>query len=140
MSELAIVKTVFLSAPPDHVWKFLTEKERLATWFYEAGADITGPGDFHLVRNSLGREGEKQIWGEVLEYDPPRKLVHTFTHGGLSNVVTTCTWTLTGMEGGTILRLEHTGFENLDSGGFDMAGNHDKGWDEFFVRLRHVTR
>ncbi len=136
MTTLKIVKTVFLNAPPEHVWRFLTEKDRLALWFHQGSEDLREGGDYVLVSNTLGQEGQRCIWGKILEFDPPRRLVHTFTHEYLNDVETTCTWTLTAVEEGTVLRLEHAGFENVD---FNMGSEHDRGWDEFFIRLRRVT-
>lgn len=139
MSGMKIVKTLFLKAPPDHVWKFLTEKDKLAVWFHGGGEDVQEGGDFVLVSNSLGKEGEKICWGKVIEFDPPRKLVHTFTHNFLNGADTTCEWTLSAVDGGTLLRLEHTGWENAKDQAFALGADHDVGWDEHFARLRKVT-
>lgn len=139
MSDMKIVKTLFLKAPPDHVWKFLTEKDKLAIWFHDAEEDVRKGGDFTLVSNSLGKEGEKLCWGKVIEFDPPRRLVHSFTHNYLQGVETLCEWTLKGADGGTVLRLEHSGWEKVKEGAFANGADHDVGWDEHFVRLRRVT-
>ena len=138
--QMKIVKTIFIKAPAEHVWRYLTEGDKLALWFYRGRADMPQSGDFVLETNSYGKDGEKMIWGEVKESEPPRRLVHGFTHQFLEGVETICAWTLTEEGGGTILTLEHSGFERLAEGAFDMASNHDKGWDEHFLRLRHVAR
>lgn len=138
MTELTIEKTLFLKAPREHVWKFLTEKDKLALWFHEGEEDLQPAGPYALVTNSLGKEGSRLCWGEIIEFDPPSTLVHSFTHEGLSEVETTCRWTLTPAGDGTILRLTHSGFEKA-SEGFKKAADHDVGWDEHFVRLRRVT-
>ena len=79
------------------------------------------------------------ITGKVVEMTAPEKLVHTFTHQWLNNVETLCEWTLEEADGGTILTLTHSGWEKVGEGAFDMAKNHDVGWDEHFARLRRVT-
>ena len=140
MKPMQIVKTIFLKAPPSHVWRFLTEKDKLAIWFHAGEADLEKGGDYAMLTNSLGREGTRMVTGKVLEFDPPKKLVHTFTHKGLDNVETTCTWDLVEAEGCTILTLTHSGWEKLGQKAFEVAANHDTGWDQHFVRLRHVTR
>ncbi len=137
---MKLVKSVFLKAPPTRVWQFLTEADRLAEWFHRGEADLAAEGGYGILTNSLGKEGQRMIWGQVIEFEPPTRLVHTFTHDYLQGTETTCTWTLESAEGGTILRLEHTGFEKLEKGAFDMAAEHDKGWDEHFCRLRLITR
>ncbi|GAB5415801.1 MAG: hypothetical protein Cons2KO_34040 [Congregibacter sp.] len=138
MSTLSLRKTLFIKAPAAHVWKFLTEKEKLAIWFHEGKDDLMPDGPYAVVTNSLGKEGDKLCWGRVLEFDPPSRLVHTFTHTGLQGVETTCEWTLVDVEGGSILTLEHSGFEKIDAG-FKQGADHDIGWDEHFVRLRKVA-
>ena len=139
MTEMKITKTLFLKAPPDHVWKFLTEADRLALWFHKASADLETGGDYVLETNSYGKEGERLCWGKVLEMKKPERLIHTFTHEWLKGVKTTCAWTLEAVKGGTILTLEHTGWEAIADDAFTMAANHDVGWDEHFARLRRVT-
>lgn len=136
---MKLVKTVFLKAPRPHVWRFLTEKDKLALWFHAAASDVKPGGDYTLLTNSHGKDGEKLIWGKALEMTPPSKLVHTFTHNMLKGVETTCAWELAEFDGGTILTLTHTGWEKVGDGAFIMAANHDAGWDEHFVRLRRVT-
>lgn len=139
MTEIKIVKTVFLKAPPQHVWKFLTEPDKLAVWFHQGEGELEIGGDWALLTNSLGKEGERMCWGTVLEIDPPTKLVHTFTHPFLKDVETTCTWTLAAAGDGTVLTLVHEGWDNVEDDPFAMAANHDTGWDEHFARLRRVT-
>lgn len=139
MTALKIVKTIFLKAPPAHVWKFLTEADRLAVWFHQGESDLNEGGDWALLTNSLGKEGERMCWGKVLEMNPPEKLVHTFTHPFLKEVETTCTWTLEAAGNGTVLTLVHEGWEGFEEDPFGMAANHDTGWDEHFARLRRVT-
>ena len=100
--------------------------------------DLKADGTYALVTNSLGKEGSRLCWGKVIEFDPPKKLVHTFTHEGLEGVETTCQWTLIAADGGTVLRLKHSGFE-LAKDGFKGDADHDAGWDEHFTRFRRVT-
>ncbi len=139
MTSLNIVKTVYLKAPPSHVWKFLTEADKLALWFHQGESDLEEGGDWALLTNSLGKEGERMCWGKVLVMRSPEKLVHTFTHPYLNEVETVCTWTLEGVTGGTVLTLVHEGWEKVEENAFAMGADHDIGWDEHFGRLRRVT-
>lgn len=139
MTDMKLVKTVFLKAPRAHVWRFLTEADKLALWFQLGEADLKPGGDYATLTNSYGKEGERVISGKVLEMIPPERLVHTFTHKMLNGVETKCVWELAEFEGGTKLTLTHSGWEKVGEGAFAIAANHDSGWDEFFVRLRRVT-
>lgn len=136
---MKIVKTLFLKAPPEHVWKFLTRADQLALWFHRGGGDLEEGGDYVLETNTYGKDGEKICWGRVLEMKKPERLVHTFTHDHLKGIETTCAWTLEAVESGTILTLVHDGWEKVEENAFGMAADHDSGWDEHFLRLRRVA-
>ncbi|MGE5675574.1 MAG: SRPBCC family protein [Mycobacterium leprae] len=94
------------SSPMERVWRALTNSEAIARWLM--------PNDF---RPELGHKFRFQaqpapgwdgvIDSEVIELDEPRKLVYTWNSRGMNTVVT---WTLEEVNGGTRLRLEHTGF------------------------------
>jgi uncharacterized protein YndB with AHSA1/START domain len=139
MTEMKIIKTLFIKAPPEHVWKFLTQADQLALWFHRARADLTEGGDLILETNSYGKDGDKICWGKVVEMKKPERLVHTFTHQWLKEVETTCTWTLEAVKGGTILTLVHDGWEKVEEDAFAMAADHDEGWHEHLARLRKVA-
>jgi uncharacterized protein YndB with AHSA1/START domain len=100
---------------------------------------VVADGEWALVTNSVGKDGQRMCWGAVHAFEPPARLVHGFTHAGLGHVETICTWELEETEGGTILTLTHDGFEKIGDGAFGSAADHDKGWDEHFARLRRVA-
>jgi uncharacterized protein YndB with AHSA1/START domain len=139
MSEMKIVKTLFLKAPPEHVWVFLTDPDRLAEWFHRGSGELSEGGDWVLQNNSYGKEGDRLCWGKVLEMKKPERLVHTFTHGMLQGVETKCSWTLEKVMGGTILTLVHDGWDKVEEDAFGMAANHDSGWDDHLARMRKVV-
>ena len=136
---MKIVKTIYLKAPPEHVWKYLTEAAKLTTWFHKGGKDLEEGGDYLLLSTKHETDGEKLCWGKVLEAKKPERLVHTFTHGGFQGVESKCVWTLEEVSGGTILTLVHDGWDDVKDGAFELAANHDSGWDDHFSRLRKVT-
>lgn len=65
----------YIASTPDKVFKALTDTEATAKfWFGNAVTSdwkVGSPVTFH-------REGKLIIQGEVLEYDPPRRLSHSF--------------------------------------------------------------
>ena len=78
-----------LDAPPERVWDYLTRSELRRTWFAGGDMDLRSGGALtFLFRNSeLSHHGEEvpekfrqyegmETHGEVLEVDPPRRLVH----------------------------------------------------------------
>ena len=65
------VYQVFINAAPERIWAAITEPDQTARYFH--GARITNTLERHI---SYGPDGS--IWGDgpVLEFDPPRRLVH----------------------------------------------------------------
>lgn len=131
MSDAVMVKTIYLKATPEKVWRHLTDKELLARWFHETDRDLADKVSFQYLSFHYDKEDRKLMWGEVLECEQNKKLVHTFTHQWLNGVVTTVTWELLELDGGTQLTLTHNGMA-----AFDQLSDHDKGWDEHLLRLR----
>jgi uncharacterized protein YndB with AHSA1/START domain len=119
-----IEQTVRIAAPPETVWKFWTEPQRLAEWWAtDAEVEAEPGGLFRVVM------GEGPVMrGTFVELDPPRRLVFTFgwegdpPAGPLPPGSTRVEVTLTPQEGGTLLLLRH----------FDMpvhhAPDHQHGW------------
>ena len=66
------VYSVFIRATAEQVWDAITKPEFTAKYFYGSRITITPEG-----RVSTSPDGSEN-WGdsEVLEWDPPRKLVH----------------------------------------------------------------
>ncbi|MFY0638008.1 SRPBCC family protein [Maricaulis maris] len=134
MTEARIEKSVFLKASPDRVWDFLTRPELLARWFHPADTELVPNAAFALLSNS--GDGTKVCWGEVLEAEPPTRLVYSFTHQWLEGHQTRVEWTLSPVASGTLLQLVHDGFEGAPVDVFDSLCGHDAGWDEHFAKLR----
>lgn len=135
-----IAKTVFLKAPKATVWAFLTEKEKLARWFHPAENDLADGADYALMGQSSEGGMVKQCWGTVQHWEPPSKLIYSFTVKPLNGVMTTVTWTLDEIEGGTRLSLLHEGVgDAAGEAAFGLLMALDKGWDEHFGRLRQTA-
>lgn len=131
MTKPVMVKTIYLKADPDKVWRYITQKDKLAQWFHETDRDLSAQASFQYYSFHDDKADRKLMWGDVLDVDPPNKLVHTFTHQWLDGVITTVTWELLAVEGGTQLTLTHEGITT-----FGELTGHDKGWDEHLLRLR----
>jgi len=134
MTEARIEKSVFLKASPQRVWDHLTRPELLARWFHPSDTELTVGKAYALLSNS--GDGSKVCWGEVLEAEPPTRLVYSFTHNWLEGHETRVEWTLSAVANGTLLKLVHDGFEGAKVDVFDSLCDHDAGWDEHFGKLR----
>ena len=138
MSNTTITKTCFFAAPREKVWAFLTEKEKLAQWFHSATADLVEGEDYKLVEKGIDESEAGICWGTVLEMDKPSKLVYTFTIQPLNGAMTTVTWQLEEIEGGTKLTLKHEGVsEAAGKAAMGLLMALDKGWDEHVASMRN---
>lgn len=129
----SIVKTLFINAPRETVWEYLVDKDKLGQWFHAGQQTLENGKSYNL----LNEAGDVLLGGDVLEMDPPARLVYTFTHEWLGGKITTVTWELSEAYGGTRVLLTHSGF-NEAADPMGMLLSHDGGWEEHFARLRNV--
>jgi len=134
-----ITKTVFFKASRDTVWAFLTEKDKLAEWFHPAEADLADGEDYALLGKSPEGPAVKQCWGTVEHWEPPSKLIYSFTIKPLNGVMTEVTWTLNEVHGGTRLTLNHAGLAAAGDPALGLLMALDAGWDEHLGRLRKMV-
>jgi uncharacterized protein YndB with AHSA1/START domain len=110
------------SHPPQKVWRALTDSSALAQWLMPNDFEARVGHKFQFrTKPAPGFDGIVNC--EVLELDPPKRLVYSWSGGGLETRVV---WVLEGFSGGTRLRLDHTGFQGLR--GWMVSRMLDKGW------------
>lgn len=141
MSDSTIVKTIFLKADAETVWGFLTDKDKLGEWFHPADTDLSAGSDYVLKGEADDGSKVRKCWGSVLESDRAEKLVYTFTIEPLGGAMTTVTWLLQEVQGGTRLMLQH---EGIGAAAGEMAlpllMALDAGWDAHLGRLRDFAK
>jgi uncharacterized protein YndB with AHSA1/START domain len=116
-----VERTVVIHATPDTVFRFFTDSTRFAKWWGAGSTIEPKPGG----RVNIKHPGNVESGGEVLEIDPPRRLVFTYGYAsgkpipvGSSRVVIE----LSAERAGTRLRLTH---ELADKAARD---EHVQGW------------
>lgn len=124
----------FYPHPPERVWKALTEPKALAAW-YMANDFQAVVGHRFTFRTDSAPGFDGLLHCEVILVDAPRKLAYSFI-GGWMDRKTVVTWTLTPLDGGTLLRLEHTGFTQLSDAA--IRGILEQGWGTFLPRILAV--
>ncbi len=139
MSNSTIHKTAFFAAPPKTLWAFLTEADKLALWFHPARKNLQDGEDYELYLADAD-DGSALIWGKVLEWQPPSKLVYTFNIPPLDGVSTTVTWQLEEAHGGTLLVLTHEGLGDMKESPLGLLMALDEGWDEHIGKLRQQLK
>jgi uncharacterized protein YndB with AHSA1/START domain len=70
---------------------------------------------------------EESEWGRVLEWEPPRLLRLTWRPGNPETEATELTVRFSAHRGGTLVELEHTGWER-HAQGRQAAENYGEGW------------
>jgi uncharacterized protein YndB with AHSA1/START domain len=70
------VYEVYIRTTPERLWQAITDPEMTKQYFYGSAIQTNlQPG---TPLNRVRPDGSRMLEGEVLEVDPPRKLVHTF--------------------------------------------------------------
>jgi len=109
MSNDKVVKTIVLNATPEHVWEFLTDKDKLGEWFHSAKESLAIGKPYSLVDDTKSASPNDMCWGEVKVMKAPTLLQYTFTVKPLGGAMTTVTWELEAAHGGTKLRWIRAG-------------------------------
>lgn len=126
------------------VWKTLTKAELIGRWLMMPTGFEPTKGKHFTFQTTPAGEWDGVIHCEVLEVTPNERLVYAWTGGHDSNATkygsrleTVVTWTLTAVDGGTRLRLVHSGFRTPKN---DLAFNRmSDGWPQVFQRIETVA-
>lgn len=131
----AIVKTVVVPLPPERAFALFTD--RIGEWWPLATHSVDGAAargvtlDARAIVETKG-DGTTTTWGEVLEWSPPDRVVMTWHPGEPAGPdSTTVAVSFTESDGGTLVRLEHSGWADTA-----RHANYSTGWDTvlgFFV-------
>jgi uncharacterized protein YndB with AHSA1/START domain len=128
-TELHIRRT--LTAPPDRVWRALTDPAALAAWFWPrrfaptAEVDLRVGGRYRIAGPGVGLA----VAGEYVTVEPPQRLVFTWRWDGEPDE-TLVTVVLTANGEHTDLAVTHERFT-----GDAQRDDHAKGWSDCLDRL-----
>jgi uncharacterized protein YndB with AHSA1/START domain len=116
---------VYIRATPERLWQAITDPAMTQIYYFNSLIE----SDFKLGSPLQYKQpdGSLDIDGEVLESEPPRKLVHSFSSKWEANddPPTTVTWEITPVGGETcLLSLAHAGFPSENA---TYSGTKD-GW------------
>jgi uncharacterized protein YndB with AHSA1/START domain len=121
--------------PPEKVWRALTETSLLDDWLMKNDFRLVVGHKFALRTQPVGN-WNGVIDCEVLAVEAPRRLAYTWVSGAEAlRVHTVVTWTLEPTHGGTLVRMEQSGFRDDQKQNFQGA---TYGWQHFFGGLERV--
>ncbi|MGZ4332803.1 MAG: SRPBCC family protein [Gaiellaceae bacterium] len=118
------VYSIFIKASPEQIWEAITTPEFTHRYFY--GTHVTVAADEY---QSVDGEGNAMIEGSVSEYEPPRRLVHTwlalFDPDQAAEQASRVTWEIEPRDDGTsLLTVVHDQLEGAPKTAESVAG----GW------------
>ena len=122
---------------PEKVWRALTQSHLIAEWLMEN--DFVPKVGHRFTFRATPLPGWSGIANcEVLAVEPPRLLSFRWGDGTESDsrLTTTVTWTLMPQDGGTLVRMEQSGFRMPDERAFKRMG---KGWPHILESLEDVA-
>lgn len=79
------------------------------------------------------RSGEEHLWGTVLSWEPPSRLVFSFHPGRDAEAAQTVEVKFSRAAGGTEVVLTHTGWELLGDQAQEQREAYNLGWEGAFV-------
>jgi len=136
----AINAEVEIKAPPERVFQALVDSAQARTWGRTDHFETT---EWELEPRAGGRwkfvakDAAGKVYahhGKVLEFDPPRLLVHTWMadfHDQPSRP-TVVRWELTASGDGTRLKVTHSGFAAQPK----VRKDYQSGWPELLAAIR----
>jgi uncharacterized protein YndB with AHSA1/START domain len=123
MTALATqVYQVFIRATPEQIWEAITTPEFTQRYFY--GTKVTIDAERY---SSLGGDGAELVWGEVHEFDPPRRLTHSwlsmYDPEMAAEQASRVTWEIEPQEGGvSLLTVTHDQLESSPKTAESVSG------------------
>ncbi len=118
--------------PPEKIWRALTQGPLLEEWMMKNDfAPVVGHR--FTFRSTPVPNWNGVIDCEVLVVEPNKKLSFSWGSMGLESVVV---WTLTATEGGTLVRMEQSGFRPDQERAYQGA---QYGWQNFIGNLERVV-
>jgi uncharacterized protein YndB with AHSA1/START domain len=134
----AVIGEVQIAAPPARVFQALTSSDLLMRWWNAEDGPCRvklweieprlGGRLRHEVEDpsrTMLPSGEGVITGEIVEFDPPRTLAYTWLSDFHSKPehVTLVRWELVPAQGGTLVKMTHSGLKPLPEG-----ASYAQGW------------
>jgi uncharacterized protein YndB with AHSA1/START domain len=131
--QTLVERELHIEASPETVWEFLVDPEKIVRWKGQSAVFDARNGGSHRVEVLPGHVAS----GEVVELDPPRRLVYTWGwqpgDDGPNPVPpgsSTIEIVLAPAAGGTMLRFTHRHLPSPEA-----AESHAAGWDHYLPRL-----
>ena len=121
-----------MSHPPEKIWRALTQGPLIKEWLMENDFQPVVGHRFKFRSTPYG-DWDGIIDSEVLVVEPNKKLSYSWGTLGLESAVV---WTLIATDGGTLLRMEQSGFGSDQDKAYKGA---KYGWTQFIGNMQQVV-
>jgi uncharacterized protein YndB with AHSA1/START domain len=135
----SIVVERLMPHSPAKIWRALTTAPLIAEYLMRNDFEPVVGHRFNFHATPIPGMWNGTTDCEVMVVEPPSRLVYSWNASGeeaadgLKSIVT---WTLTPRDGGTLVRMEHSGFRPQDEGGRQAMGG---GWPRIVAGLERVA-
>ena len=141
-----IDRTIEIKAPPERVWRALTNAKELSTWFQVTVEGDIAPGN-EVWMTSVCKGQTVRFRVLFVEMTPPTRFVWQWHPGAVdpnidysSEPRTTVTFTLEPSGSGTRVSLAETGFNEISlARRAKVFGDNNQGWTEVLVWLSNYA-
>jgi len=116
---------------PEKIWRALTQSSLIQEWLMNNDFQSEVGHSFQF-RSTPVPNWNGIIDSQVLVVEPLSRLSYSWSTMGMESVVS---WTLTPTKGGTLVRMEHSGFPSEESASYKGA---KYGWQNFIGKLENV--
>lgn len=144
----ALITEIHIFAPPERVFKALSDAGELQRWFtspecpvksWQMDARVGGCYSYATQKGSMVVNGvsEFECHGEIVECDPPRVLAYSWIANWHDDPKsrTMVRWELTPKQGGTYVKVTHSGLASLPVARKDYSG----GWPGVVEQLKQFV-
>ena len=141
----ALITEIHIAAPPERVFSALTDEKQLRIWWnnkdarlknFDMEARLAGKWRMSTKDTAMNINGVSQFecGGEITEFDPPRLLAYTWIANWHDNKSrkTLVRWELVAKDGGTLLKVIHSGLAQEGIARKDYQG----GWPGAVEQLK----
>lgn len=129
----AVSHRYFIRASPERTFEAITNPTMLVTWLADRAELSPEKGGDYL----LGWTDGPTHTGKILEFEPGKHIAFAWQWPGVSLRGTVFRLVVEPKHDGSLLRVEHEGFPNLDRW-TDLYGGAEWGWAYFAMNLKSV--
>jgi uncharacterized protein YndB with AHSA1/START domain len=140
-ASVVIRKSVTVGIPVATAFRVFTEE--VASWWplatksvgqEEAETLVIEPRKGGRVYERV-RGGQEHQWGDILIWEPPHRVAFTWHPGRGPETSQEVEIRFTASKDGTLVELEHRGWERLVATAEEIPEHYESGWDEVLSRF-----